>query len=108
MTDVETYSAGTREFVSLFKDASYVFTDSYHVCCFSLIFGKDFKVSGRNGGSLRNMNSRMATLFTLFDLGKAILEKDGKYPSYDYDVVRPKLLELQCQSEQWLHDTMHS
>jgi len=108
VTDVETYSAGPREFVSLFKDASYVFTDSYHACCFSLIFGKNFKVYSRNGGALRNMNSRMATLFTLLDLDEALLEKDSRYPAYDYDVIRPKLLGLQRQSEQWLRESMRS
>ena len=38
---------GLAELVELFSGASYVFTDSYHACCFSLVFGKDFKVFSR-------------------------------------------------------------
>jgi hypothetical protein len=59
-SDPETYVAGPQDFVELFAKADYVFTDSYHACCFSLIFEKDFKVfncAGYEGSN--SMSSRM-------------------------------------------------
>lgn len=38
LRDKETYAAGPQDFVELFSKAQYVFTDSYHACCFSILF----------------------------------------------------------------------
>ncbi|KAA8824907.1 polysaccharide pyruvyl transferase family protein [Bifidobacterium reuteri] len=101
-SDVENYPAGPREFVELFSKAQYVFTDSYHACCFSIIFNKNFKVFGRNGLSAKdNMNSRMETLFRLFELGKAFTAPEEE-SVIDYAHVNHLLKEYQKQSAQWL------
>ena len=100
-SDPETYLAGPREFVELFAKAQYVFTDSYHACCFSLIFGKDFKVYSRNSKGMKNMNSRMQTLFHLFNLDTD-MNNEKELPTYDHEYLSIRLAELQKQSKDWL------
>ena len=55
------YSAGPVEFVDMIKNAHMIFTDSFHACCFSIIYEKPFWVVSRNSVK-KNMNSRINTL----------------------------------------------
>lgn len=105
LSDPETYPAGPREFVELFAKAQYVFTDSYHACCFSLIFSKDFKVYNRNSKGMANMNSRMQTLFHLFNLDTD-MRKEDELPVYDHAQLKARLADLQQQSQKWLDATI--
>lgn len=61
------YSVGPIEFVSLIKNAKMVFTDSFHACCFSIIYGKQFWVVTRNSVK-KSMNTRINTLLKNLDL----------------------------------------
>lgn len=63
----EYYKYGPKEFVELFSKADIVFTDSFHACCFSIIFEKPFWVTGRNSVK-KNMNSRIDTLLDKLQL----------------------------------------
>lgn len=55
------YKYDPKEFVRLFSEADIVFTDSFHACCFSIIFEKPFWITGRQSVK-KNMNSRIETL----------------------------------------------
>jgi Polysaccharide pyruvyl transferase. len=59
--DKELWEAGPEEFVNLFSQTEKVFTDSFHACVFSIIFGKDFEVFERSSTN-GSMNSRIETL----------------------------------------------
>lgn len=41
-SDLLTYAAGPQDFVELFSRAACVFTDSFHACCFSILFNTPF------------------------------------------------------------------
>ncbi|MBT1161022.1 MULTISPECIES: polysaccharide pyruvyl transferase family protein [Bifidobacterium] len=104
--DPETFIAGPREFVELFSKAQYVFTDSYHACCFSIIFNKQFKVFNRAGFSGKgNMNSRMQTLFRLFELDD-LMDDDTKLSYIDYAHVNRLLKKHRKESREWLDSAM--
>ncbi|WP_280177144.1 polysaccharide pyruvyl transferase family protein [Bifidobacterium moukalabense] len=106
LRDEETYVAGPQDFVELFSKAQYVFTDSYHACCFSILFHKQFTVfnrAGMNGKS--NMNSRMETLFRLFDLDSVMMDS-GLAPEIDYEKVDHLLEENRRKSQNWLDKAM--
>ncbi|WP_137652839.1 polysaccharide pyruvyl transferase family protein [Bifidobacterium moukalabense] len=106
LRDKETYVAGPQDFVELFSKAQYVFTDSYHACCFSILFHKQFTVfnrAGMNGKS--NMNSRMETLFRLFDLDSVMIDS-GLAPEIDYERVDHLLEENRRKSRNWLDKAM--
>lgn len=100
--DQETITAGPQDFVELFSKASYVFTDSYHACCFSIIFNKSFKVFNRSDQhGTANMNSRMQTLFHLFELND-IMSDENALETLDYTKINALLKQHQTESKQWL------
>lgn len=103
--DRETLSAGPREFVELFDRAECVFADSFHACCFSILFHKPFKVFNRAdmGGSL-SMNSRMETLFRLFELETDM--SDGPLPEIRWNRVDELLEAHRARSLSWLEDAL--
>lgn len=106
LRDEETYVAGPQDFVELFSKATYVFTDSYHACCFSILFHKQFTVfnrAGMEGGN--NMNSRMETLFRLFNLDAVVMD-DGVAPEIDYGQVDRLLERHRIESQSWLDTAM--
>lgn len=105
-SDRETYIAGPEDFVELFSKAQYVFTDSYHACCFSLLFHKQFTVFTRAGSTKgTSMNSRMETLFRLFELD-SVVSDSGMAPEIDYSRVDSLLATRRVESSQWLDRAM--
>lgn len=108
LRDKETYVAGPQDFVELFSKAQYVFTDSYHACCFSILYHKQFTVFNRAGMEGKaNMNSRMETLFRLFDLDSVVMDK-GLAPQIDYDKVDKLLAQHRAESQVWLDKAMEA
>lgn len=106
LRDKETYCAGPQDFVELFSKAQYVFTDSYHACCFSILFHKQFTVFNRSGlNKHESMNSRMETLFKLFDLDSVVMDS-GLAPEIDYTNVDHLLEKHRQDSQQWLDKAM--
>lgn len=106
--DKETYVAGPDDFVELFNKAQYVFTDSYHACCFSILFHRQFTVFNRAGMSgSSSMNSRMETLFRLFGLNAVVMD-NGLAPSIDYEAVDQILKRHRVESQIWLDKAMES
>ena len=106
LRDKETFVAGPQDSVELFSKAEYVFTDSYHACCFSMLFHKQFTVFNRAGMTGKSsMNSRMETLFRLFDL-ESIMMDSGLAPDIDYEKVDRLLARHREDSRAWLDETM--
>ena len=106
LRDRETYVAGPQDFVELFSKAQYVFTDSYHACCFSILFHKQFTVFNRAGMTGKaSMNSRMETLFRLFDLDSVMMDS-GLAPEIDYAKVDRLLEQHRRESQDWLDKAM--
>lgn len=58
---------GPKEFVSLIRDAEFVFTDSFHGAVFSLIYQVPFAVFERNKAEHVSMNSRLYDLLDTFE-----------------------------------------
>ncbi len=106
--DKETYVVATQDFVELFSKAQYVFTDSYHACCFSILFHKQFTVFNRAGmDGKASMNSRMETLFRLFELDSVMIDS-GLAPEIDYGKVDRLLEQRRKESQVWLDKAMES
>ena len=65
-SDIESelrYTAGIEEWLGYFLYADYIFTNSFHACCFSIIFGKEFFVGPREGDKIKDL----LTIFELTD-----------------------------------------
>lgn len=46
------YGLGIEEWLGYMQHASYIFTNSFHACCFSMIFGKQFFAGARGGDKI--------------------------------------------------------
>lgn len=62
---------GPKEFLSLFKNANFIVTNSYHGTAFSINFNKDFFVEIQS--SPNNTNCRILQLINLFELDDRVI-----------------------------------
>lgn len=84
------------EFLSLIKNAKYIFTDSYHCSIFSVLFKKIFYTFKINEEGRKSTNARIENLFLLLGLsdyyiGKNELGKIYTLPKIDFDIVHERL-----------------
>ena len=98
------YLPKVEEWLSYFKYASYVLTDSFHACVFSVQFERQFApvVDQRN-------TKRISSVLELLDVKKRIVEVNDLYAlpgvlksTIHYDDVKQKLKGLQKDSGEWL------
>lgn len=84
------YYYGPSEFLWLIDNCETLFTDSFHGCCFSVIFRKPCKWFSRQGKNVKNMNSRMETLFEKLELSDKFIgniEDDDNIFEIDYSGI---------------------
>ena len=74
--DINITTASVGEFLSLIKNAEYIFTDSFHAVVFSLIFNKQFFVFERAGH--KGMSERVNSLLNLFGVVDRFCDVEGK------------------------------
>ncbi|MBE6965539.1 MAG: polysaccharide pyruvyl transferase family protein [Ruminococcaceae bacterium] len=70
--NVKIYDASPQEFISLIKNATVVFTDSFHACVFSSLFKRKFYIFKRKNGE--EMMGRIETLIKNFNLPNRIID----------------------------------
>jgi len=63
--DKQIFDAGPEHFVSLVKNAEYVFTDSFHATAFSVLFGTKFFVFPRSYKKTGDMSNRIVSILNL-------------------------------------------
>ncbi len=80
-SNVDQYACSPEEFLYLIKNASIVFTDSFHATVFSIIMNTPFINYSRKG-----MNSRIDTLLNLFCMSKRHVEDRGKLDGDLFDI----------------------
>lgn len=104
--DLNTYASGPQDFVELISQATCVFTDSFHACCFSILFNKPFFVFGRNGfEGAASMNSRMQTLFNHVGIINLPDDFEG-YQNFDWDGVNQRIGDARLQSLSWIDEAV--
>lgn len=101
------YDIGPKEFVWLIKNASCIYTDSFHGAAFSIILNKQFWVFERdNKNNSTSMNSRLYNLLGRFGLEDRIITlenfKNSKKCSIVYDEINKKIKEYRRYSLQFL------
>lgn len=68
VVNVKHFYTSPQEFVWLFANCELVITDSFHGCVFSIIMNKPFRCFDRKENGMQDMNSRMKSLFALFNI----------------------------------------
>ncbi|MBR5605478.1 MAG: polysaccharide pyruvyl transferase family protein, partial [Verrucomicrobia bacterium] len=103
-------AVGPREFISLFKNSSYVCTDSFHGLLFSIQFEKDFSIFERfSQNDPLNQNSRIYNILKLTHTEQRLIPFHGKYQEkglVDYESVSTIISGLRRKSEQYLVDSL--
>lgn len=95
------------EFIELIKNASFIFTDSFHGTIFSIIFEKQFITLKRfKDDDKKSQNSRVYDLLNQLGLDKRLIEEDSlvqeKYDDIDYTIVRNTLNSFIQSSKNYL------
>ena len=105
-TNTERIQPPLEEWLQGFVDASFVVTDSFHACVFSILFNKPFVVIGNK---FRGM-SRFYSLLEMFSLSKnLILDVDEYDETYDYkvsDFAKENLFFLRNKSLSFLSQSL--
>ena len=102
---VITDPVGPREFVSWFRDAAYVLTDSYHGSIFSLIFRKDFQYLLRfNLDDPKSQNIRIQSLFDRLGLEDRIVTETAAAAQLhmDHSSIQGELTQFRKDSREYL------
>lgn len=108
-TDIEHvfhFDIGIEEWLGYLKYADCVFTNSFHACCFSLLFEKNLFVGFRQGDKVRN-------IMETFGLANRIVTKDscftdGSIPDIPYNAVRQLLEQKRTESQELLLHAIHT
>jgi hypothetical protein len=84
------FDAGPREFLSLFQNAAFVLTNSFHGAVFSILFEKPFVCSA--GGGEDGQSSRTGNLLATLGLsGRLIANGETDITDIDYNSVGERL-----------------
>ncbi|WP_158231933.1 MULTISPECIES: polysaccharide pyruvyl transferase family protein [unclassified Sporosarcina] len=83
--EVNLTSEGPLEFINLFKNASYIVTNSFHGTAFSIIFKKEFFIpENKKMTGVKQLNSRIISLLSILELSNRLVPVDQiKNTAYD-------------------------
>lgn len=103
---------GPKEFITLFANASFVLTDSFHGLAFSLIFRKNFSVFKRfRDEDKHNQNTRIYNLLSLLDLDYKVSDASDSIEmilkSIDYINVESRIETMRCKSLDYLKKSLY-
>ena len=107
--DEAPYNVDPNDFVKYISRAAYVCTDSFHCTVFSILFHRQFMTFYRFAeGSKTGRNSRINSLFDLFELQERLYKGDiNKITNpIDYNSVDEKLSELRKESIYFLNECL--
>ena len=107
--DEAPYNVDPNDFVKYISRAAYVCTDSFHCTVFSILFHRQFMTFYRFAeGSKTGRNSRINSLFDLFELQERLYKGDiNKITNrIDYKSVDEKLSELRKESIYFLNECL--
>ena len=90
--------------LSYFRDAAFVVTDSFHGTAFSIIFNKDFYVFGNE----QRGNSRFDSLLDIFDLKDRMVNNalPENIKNIDWEEVNKKRETAIANSKLWLKQNL--
>lgn len=89
------YDVGMEEWLGYIEHADAVFTNSFHGCCFSVLFEKTFFVGKRNGQKVPNFLASFGLTSRQFTRETKLSQLPG---SIDYKPVKMKLESIQNES----------
>ncbi len=98
------YDIGIEQWLGYIKNAACVFTNSFHCCCLSILFGKEFFAGSRNGDKVDTVLATFGLENRRFDISTDILGNEPE--ATDYEKVHKILAEKQKESGDWLLEAL--
>ena len=110
------FEVGPREFVSLIRNAKYVYTDSFHGLAFSVNYNIPFSVFKRfKDNDSENQNNRIFNLLEILDLKNRLVDYRNKnkgdiqrHAICDFSIANVKLREKRKESIDYLKNALES
>lgn len=105
---IKKYDASPEEFVGLFQNASFVYTNSFHGTAFSTIFNKPFitVIAPDQENAANNNDSRKIDYLTKIGLESRLVQNDlpgkNELMEVDYEAANEKMQEFRDYSYQYL------
>lgn len=99
------FEVGPNEFVALLRNASYVFTDSFHGMAFSCNYNIPFTVFKRfKENDPRNQNSRIVSLLRILNLEERLVDYNAtvEYKECDFTDANTRLERQRIKSLEYL------
>lgn len=96
-----------EQWLSGFLNASFVITDSFHACVFSILFKKPFIVYGNKERGI----ARFTSLLNMFNLQNRFITSSTEYTAvedFDYDNVYEKLNEMRNSSKSFIESILNN
>lgn len=108
-TDVEViynYDMGIEEWLGYIRYADAVFTNSFHCCCFSILFEKELFVGFR-------MGDKVTHVLEMFDMLERKFERESDLinnplPKTDYEKVKKIMAEKRKESSEFILNAIHA
>ncbi len=98
-SDKHIMTAGPKQFIELFYNATFVVTDSFHGTCFSIVFNKPF--ASISSGKRSN---RVTSLLNSLNIKNRFVKTEDDFPdidaTMDYSLITEKLAYSRKQIEQ--------
>ncbi len=99
------YDMGIEEWLGYIKYADCVFTNSFHACCFSILFEKQLFVGSRNGDKVTHVLETFGLENRKINKESTIVE--NPLPEIDYSKVRPILEQRRKDSAEFILSAIH-
>lgn len=109
---IKKYDASPEEFVGLFKNASFVYTNSFHGTAFATIYNKPFisVIDADQENAVNNNDSRKIDYLNLIGLQDRLVKNDlpakEELMSCDFALANKKIAEFRNNSYKYLCDAL--
>lgn len=99
------YDMGIEEWLGYIRYADCVFTNSFHACCFSILFEKQLFVGKRDGDKVTNILNIFGLTDRRFTIDSDLIT--NPLPDIDYSKVTPILRQKRQESADFILSNIH-
>lgn len=106
--DEEIVNPEFTDWLTYFRHASYVITDSMHGTCFAVLFGKKFAaIKNRSKGRFTSLAKLIECQDLFYEDAKQLLGKTDIFKEIEYEAVYRKIESKRMESLQWLRSALN-
>lgn len=103
---IQHYTIGIEEWLGYFLHAKHVFTNSFHACCFCILFQKDFFVGFRHGDKVQNVLETFGLTDRRINMDTDLMKNPPK--AIDFNHVYTILKKKRKESSDFLLSAIHA